>query len=283
MPRWSLADIPWDQFRPELVDHRLLAVIKAAGLVEHNSASYGRYLQRVFADDPAVCADAERWAGEEIQHGEALGRWAGLADPSYDPDQALRHFAAFIQLPEDAEESVRGNRRSEMIARCTVEVGTSSFYSSFADKVREPVLRAIARRIAADEFAHFSLFAGHARRYAEQEPMPLHRRLGVAVGRMVESGDDELAYALYCAMGRPGAYRREPYTAAYHAWGTRYYESRHTDRAMQMVAKAVGIPGDGLLVQGAKKLAWRVIRRNRSRYTRVVAESGLPALTGVAA
>ena len=47
MTRWNLADLPWDSFRRDLVDPRLLAIIKAAALVEHNSASYGEHLAQV--------------------------------------------------------------------------------------------------------------------------------------------------------------------------------------------------------------------------------------------
>src|SRR5579872_5264861 len=81
---WTLSDIPWDRFDPAKVEPSILRLAKAASLVEQNGADYTRYLCNVFADD-AEFRDAVRvWGGEEVQHGAALGRWASLADPSFD-------------------------------------------------------------------------------------------------------------------------------------------------------------------------------------------------------
>ena len=38
----------------------------------------------MFSDDPDFQAVARNWAEEEVQHGQALGRWAHMADPSFD-------------------------------------------------------------------------------------------------------------------------------------------------------------------------------------------------------
>ena len=51
-------------------------------MVEHNGGDYATYLCNVFHDDPEFQDTANRWAQEEVQHGEALARWAELADPS---------------------------------------------------------------------------------------------------------------------------------------------------------------------------------------------------------
>ena len=113
---------------------------KAASLVEHNSADYADYLCNVFADDPEFQAAAREWAVEEVQHGEALGRWGELADPSFSFAESMARFRAGYRIPVDAAESVRGSRAGELIARCVVETGTSSFYSALRDASGEPVL-----------------------------------------------------------------------------------------------------------------------------------------------
>ena len=46
----------------------------------------------VFADDAEFRELALRWAAEEEQHGMALGRWAQLADPSFDFDASFKRF-----------------------------------------------------------------------------------------------------------------------------------------------------------------------------------------------
>src|SRR4051812_26457971 len=123
---WTLESIPWDRFDRSKVNPELLRVIKAAALVERNGADYGRYLANVFADDPAFCDAALKWAKEEEQHGLALGRWAELADPDFKLDDRFAEFLRMYRIPVDATESVRGSRAAELCARCVVETGTSS-------------------------------------------------------------------------------------------------------------------------------------------------------------
>jgi rubrerythrin len=263
MARWHLDDLPWSAFRPELVEPRLLAIVKAAALVEHNAASYGSHLQQVFAGDADFTADVQRWSAEEIQHGEALARWVALADPAYDHQRALAEFAAVIRAGTEDGRSRRGSRRGEMIARAVVEVGTSSFYSALAASVREPLLGAIVKRIAADEFAHYRLFSSHQERLASVEPMGRWARLRVALGRMGESGDDELAYALCCALGHTDRYRRKPYAAAYAAWSMAAYGRDEVHRAATMVCRATGLGEGGWLVRMLATTTWWLFRLRR--------------------
>src|SRR6185312_11465861 len=113
---------------------------------------YVAYLSRVFGGAEKTLADFDRWGHEEAQHGLALGRWAEMADPSWSFQAAFARFHAGYRPPhfESADKiSVRGSRRGEMIARCVVESGTSSYYSAIRDAANEPVLKEIAGRIAA--------------------------------------------------------------------------------------------------------------------------------------
>ena len=152
MKHWHIDNLPWDRFDASKVDASLLPLVKAAAMVERNGSDYGVYLNRVFADDPAFRAAADNWAEEEVQHGDALGRWAMLADPDWDYHAAFARYRAGYQLPLDATTSVRGSRTGELIARCMVETGTSSYYSALGEVAQEPVLRQICKNIAADEF-----------------------------------------------------------------------------------------------------------------------------------
>ena len=131
MSNWTLESIDWDRFDRSKVDPEILRNIKAAAMVERNGADYATYLGRVFADDPSAVAEIEHWSVEEVQHGMALGRWAQLADPAWDFDAAFARFRAGYQLPLDATKSVRGSQAGEMMARCIVETGTSSYSVSY--------------------------------------------------------------------------------------------------------------------------------------------------------
>src|SRR3546814_7447396 len=78
---------------------------------------------------------------------------------------------------------------SDLVARCIVEVGTSSYYASIGATTEEPVLREICRHIAADELRHYKLFYTHLKRYLEREGIGRWKRLAVALGRIGESED----------------------------------------------------------------------------------------------
>ncbi len=198
MKHWRVNDVAWQDFDPARVDPGIVPLVKAASMVEKNGTDYAIYLNRVFHDDPDFQQAADNWATEEVQHGDALGRWAELADPGWSFDAAFARYRAGYKLPLDAEASVRGSRTGELIARCMVETGTSSYYTALGEATEEPVLKQVCKLIAADEYRHFKLFYDHMKRYLGRERIGLVQRLRIAAGRITESEDDELAYAYHC-------------------------------------------------------------------------------------
>jgi hypothetical protein len=177
MGGWTLDDIPWDRFDPSRVDPELVRIVKAASLVEHNGAAYAHHLCRIFADDPEFQGIARRWGDEEVQHGRALARWAAMADPSFDFPSAFARFQDGFKVDFDSDRSRRGTRSGEMIARCIVEIGTSSYYSAMREAAQEPVLQEICRHIAADELRHYRLFYKNLERYLGRERLGRLARL----------------------------------------------------------------------------------------------------------
>jgi rubrerythrin len=262
---WTLDDIPWDRFDRAKVDPELLMAVKGASLVEGNAADYVGYLSQIFADEAATIALFEDWGREEIQHGEALGRWATLADPQFDFHAASAAFKAGYHPPHfDSGEAVRGSRRGEMIARCVVETGTSSFYSAMKDAAEEPVLKAIATRIAADEYRHYRLFYETLQHQTERA-LPLWRRILVAAQRVTEAEDDELGYAFYCGNTPVAEIGRRPYDRkasirAYQRPVVGMYRQHHVKKAAQMIAKAIDANPKGWLAKGAAWFVWRDMR-----------------------
>ncbi len=269
MGSWTLDDIPWDSFDPAKVDPEILRVVKAASLVEQNGADYARYLCRVFHDDPEFQEAARRWGREETQHGQALGRWAALADPQFDHAAAAARFTAGFRVDVNALASVRGSRTGELVARCIVETGTSSYYTALAEAAEEPVLRAICKRIAADELRHYKLFYTHMQRHLEAERIGFWRRLRVALGRVVEVEDDELAYAYYAANERAAPYDRRRFAQAYARRAYAVYRRHHIERGMAMIFKAVGLQPQSRLKQGITAIAWWGMRRRAGRLARI--------------
>lgn len=272
---WTLDDVDWSKFDASKVDPDLLCAVKAASLVEFNAPDYVTYLTRVYAETrPEAIPDIERWGAEEVQHGQALGRWAELADPTFKLDEAFARFRAGYR-PEHfngGAGSVRGSRRGEMIARCVVESGTSSYYSAIRDATEEPVLKEIAGRIAADEFRHYKLFYDILTSETEPE-LPLWRKIYVAVSRVNESEDDELSYAYYC--GNVPAdkteeipYIRKDYARAYHAKAMVLYRRHHVDKLVKMVAKPAGINPSGRISSLACTAMWHVLSRRAGLHSK---------------
>ena len=267
MKHWRIEDIEWDRFDPQKVDPALVPLIKAAAMVERNGTDYALYLNSVFADDPDFRAAANAWAVEEVQHGDALGRWAMLADPGWDYDVAFARYRAGYQIDISANASRRGSRTGELIARCMVETGTSSYYTALAEASAEPVLQKICRQIAADEFRHYKLFYDHMRRYLTREKLGLFARLRIAAGRVGESEDDELAYAYHCG-NEPAAlaFDHARCSAAYLGPAMGLYRLRHVERATGMMFKSIGLPPRGRLSGLATRFAWRLLCWRRDRF-----------------
>ncbi len=262
---WTPDDIAWDRFDAARVDPDLLNLVKAASLVEANGGDYAIYLCNVFAEDQKFQAAAKAWADEEVQHGGALARWAALADPAFDFDACFRRFTAGYRLPLEAVASVRGSRVGELVARCIVEVGTSSYYSALSDSAEEPVLKEICRRIAADELRHYKLFYSHLKRYLRIEQIGRWRRLAIALGRVGESEDDELAYAYYAANGGSEPYGRRRWARAYFARAARFYRPAHVERGVAMAFKAAGFAPRGRLARWTARLGYRLIQARGRR------------------
>ena len=268
MKHWRIEDVPWNRFDPASVDPEIVPLVKAAAMVERNGMDYAVYLGRIFRDDPDFRGAADNWAVEEVQHGDALGKWAMLADPGWDFEAAFARYRAGYKLPLDVDASVRGSRTGELIARCMVETGTSSYYTALADAAKEPVLQQVCRLIAADEYRHFKLFYDHMRRYLKRENLSMLTRLRIAAGRITESEDDELAYAFHCGNEPESqAYAHDRCIAAYMGRAMGFYRLRHIERSMGMILKSVGLPPRGRLSVVGTKLAWTLLQRRLRKFT----------------
>ena len=266
---WTLDEVSWSLFDPAAVDPSMLAAIKAAALVEYNAPDYVAYLKRVFGNSPPETLDwIERWGAEEAQHGQALGRWAEMADPSFSLDDAFARFRKGYRpahFHNDDTDSVRGSRRGEMIARCVVESGTSSYYSAIRDATDEPVLKEIAGRISVDEYRHYKLFYETLHKQVEPD-LSFGRKIWVALSRVWESDDDELAYAWYCANVPACDELVKPYNRKLHSrlaakTGMTIYRRRHIQKLVQMVAKVIGADPHGKLANWGGAILWRVLQK----------------------
>jgi rubrerythrin len=258
MPQWTPDDIPWAEFDAAKLSPDVLKVVKAAAMVERNAGDYTAYLNNVFHDDPEFRQLAVSWQAEEVQHGDVLGRYCEVADPQFVFKDRFKRFTDGYKVPIDLDKSVRGSLTGELLARCIVETGTSSFYSALRDATDEPVLKAICHRVAGDEFRHYKWFYDYMKTYITREGVTMFRRALVAIDRIKETDDEELAYAYYAANepeGAPFDHVRCNREYASRAYG--FYQPVHTERAVGMVLKVIGIDPNGWIGGKAKSFAWK--------------------------
>ncbi|MGX9964621.1 ferritin-like domain-containing protein [Roseomonas sp. F4] len=284
MKHWRIEEVSWDRFDPAKLDPEIIPLVKAAAMVERNGDDYALYLQSVFHDDPDFHQAAAHWAEEEVQHGDALGKWAMLADPGWDFEQAFARYREGYKIDIKADASIRGSRTGELIARCMVETGTSSYYTALGEATEEPALKEVCRLIAADEYRHFKLFYDHMKRYLGREKLSFLHRLRVAAGRIGESEDDELAFAFHCgneAVGIP--YDHDRCIAGYMGRAMAYYRFRHIERGMGMVFKSVGLQPRGRMAALAARGAWKLLAWRRDRYKATLARPPAAAAVSPAA
>ncbi len=277
MKHWHIEQIDWASFDPTKVEPEVIPLVKAAAMVERNGDDYAAYLKSVFHDDPDFQAAADHWAVEENQHGDALGRWAMLADPSFEYMESFARYRAGYKIDVKADASIRGSRTGELIARCMVETGTSSYYTALGEASAEPVLKQVCRLIAADEYRHFKLFYDHMKRYLAREKLSFPRRLRVALGRVGETEDDELAFAFHCSNDPPGmAYEHARCSAGYMGRAMGYYRYHHIERSMGMIFKAIGLEPRGRMSDLAARGFWRVLCWRRDKYRDQLAREAPP-------
>ncbi len=275
MKHWHLDDVAWDKFDPSKVNPEIAKLVRAAAMVERNAADYTTYLTHVFHDDPDFRQAVDHWAVEEIQHGDALGKWGELASSNgWNYPDSFQRYRDGYKIDLNTETSIRGSRTGELIARCMVETGTSSYYSALAEATDEPVLKQICLLIAADEYRHFKLFYDHMKRYLAREKLSMWRRFKIAIGRVGESEDDELAYAYHCG-NEPEelGFDHARCSNAYLGRALTFYQRKHIDRATGMLLKTVGLPPRGRIGAFFGWLSWMVLQRKAAKFSEGLKES----------
>jgi len=169
--RWQLEDVDVARVNRATAANDILAfkIVTAASFIESGSDLYTRTLREFFAgDDEVVSWLARSWEPEELQHGAALRAYVEHVWPGF-------HWPArFLAFVEDygrlcTAPELKSTRALELVARCMVEMGTSTLYRSLRGYARDPVLRRITGLIYSDEVRHYKIFYRHFRRYQRRE------------------------------------------------------------------------------------------------------------------
>jgi hypothetical protein len=133
------------------------------------------------------------------------------------------------------------------------------------------VLKAICRHIAADEIRHYRLFHVHLQRYLLSEGLGVWGRLKVALGRIAETEDDELAFAYHAANDWGAPYDRRVAAREHGRRAFALYRRHHVEHGIALLFKAIGLKRTGRLDRLAAGLAWWGLRRKVLRLERKAA------------
>ena len=280
MAIWKLEQINWTRFNPDLVDARMIPLIKMASLVEYNSGDYVDYLLNVFKGAPEIEAQIRTWGDDERLHGTALRLWAEKVDPTFDFERSFKKFVSTFKIPTGEHGSIRGSQARELVSRCLIETGTTTYYSALADAATEPVLKQICGLIAADEVHHYKIFYTALGPYAKKENLSRWARIKTTLGRMTEVDDEELAVAYGCA-NYPGrdisVADFEVYNQELMKWAYQMYKPRHFTKAARLILTATGLPNWQWLAKAMSRALYALMKRREKNLHAQLAKTALPA------
>lgn len=205
---WNWEQLPWNSLQRGLVadNEVLFYMVTSASLIETSTDMYTRNLVDHFADDAEVSDWLKNgWEPEELQHGRALREYVRHAWPDFDWEAVNARFCEeYSQVCKP--EMLLPLRSLEMVSRCVVEMGTSSYYTALHHATAEPVLGQLTRHIYEDEVGHYKHFYKYYRRYREIEGVSRTQVLGALWQRLklIEDEDSYIALRHLYATRHPG-------------------------------------------------------------------------------
>jgi hypothetical protein len=262
---WSVDDIAFDTIDASLIhdNTELFYLLAAASFVEITSDLYTKNLIEFYRGNPEIENWlANYWEHEELQHGAALKRYVMAVWPEFDWERAYQKF--FEEYGRACTmENLAENRSLEMVARCVVETGTSSFYRTLSEAAHEPVLKQITANISLDEVRHYKHFYRYFLDYRDRE-----RPSRTAILRQlwkrstdVKAEDAYIAFKHVFLERNPG----EPFTEeAYDAFRASFRRIGRTlfpyEMAVKMILKPLDLsPPVGRFVQPAVETTARFL------------------------
>jgi hypothetical protein len=226
---WRLDDIDFSAIQTELVqnDQFLFLTLASASFVEILSETYADNLIRHYQGDAEITGWLRNnWQRDEVQHGRALKAYVQTVWPLFNWEKAYEGFRVQYSTLCNMEQ-LEHHKGLELIARCVVETGTSSFYRAAQNYVREPVLRHLLEKIRSDEISHYVHFRRFFETYNRREQHSI-AAISATIWRRLRdiSGEDAyIAFKHVQAEFHPGRLFVE---SEWHSYGQRVKElARH--------------------------------------------------------
>ena len=205
---WSIDDLDFDGVQHDRIANNedLFFLLIAASFIETGSDTYAANLGEHYADYPGIGGWLrDQWEHEELQHGTALRRYVEAVWTEFPWQQAYdSFFAEYSQLC--TMEELYPDRRLEMVARCVVEMGTTTYYQTLRGMSDEPVLYQLLSNIRNDEVGHYKHFLQYFKQLQDEHPVGRLRIAGALYGRLKELRESDSDVALRHVWAHKGRY-----------------------------------------------------------------------------
>ncbi len=237
--RWRLEDLDL-----QAVDRRAVAgrddiflLACSASFIESGTDVYTRNLLEYFAGDHEFGAWLrQRWEPEELQHGRALRAYVEHVWPDFDWQAAFAEFFAEYSALCTLDE-LEPSRGRELVARCMVEMGTTTYYQALNALCDEPVLRDLTWRIRTDEVQHYKQFYQRFLRYRRSEGLGRAQVMAALWRRLAELRRSDADVALrHAAAWR---WRESPAPPALHEVRQQVFERVRTEFPVELAVRMI--------------------------------------------
>jgi len=263
---WTIADLDLTRIEHKLVrdDWFTFYLVAGASFIETAADVYTGNLVVHFPDPVARDWLAKRWQPEELQHGQALRAYVEAVWPDLAWEQA---YAGFLQEYSRlcTLEQLEDSRTLEMAARCVVETGTATFYTTVQACAHEPVLKRLAGLIRRDEVRHYNHFRSFYQAYQAQERVGRLSVLRALYKRLTEAEQEDAYVGFKHAwlMRHPGEAFRDEHFAGFMEQVRERLRPHYPYRmAVQMVLQPLRLNrtiqklAAPLLIRGARRLVF---------------------------
>ena len=264
--RWSVDDLDFGNIKhAQIVDNEaLFFLVIAASFIETGSDTYAANLGEHYAGYGAI-GDwlRDQWEHEELQHGMALRRYVEAVWPDFPWQTAYDSFFAEYSKLCTMDE-LYTDRRLEMVARCVVEMGTTTYYQTLRGLSDEPVLGQLLSNIRNDEVGHYKHFLKYFKELQAQRPVARWRIAGALYGRLKELRESDSDIALRHVWAHKGRYFAQEHKT-FPDLAKQLYTMVSTrlpaDLAVRMLLKPMLLPSrvEGFLRTPITRIATRVM------------------------
>jgi ferredoxin len=166
--RWKLSDLPRDRFDLKETSPNLRALVKQMAFSEQATFSATQRFMQSFGDKGDFSEWISSWFYEETRHPMVLMDWLQLAgEPQGE---------GFVRDGRVSTPFMK-SRTGTLVTNVISEVFAAASYLGMPLTSKEPLLRAIGRRICADEARHAASFYAYARQSIAQAQDPARERL----------------------------------------------------------------------------------------------------------